>query len=151
MQTYPKQPIESSYYYIRILGDHDYTTTPEHMENNWTLQNGTVVIAMLEQLEDSGIIAADIPNPNNPRGCFSIALWLNANEGKPFEILQPVPTFADLGELETLSEPDYHNCDYGDPEFELLQSLCEYVNTFGGNPIEYIKDRCREYSLELKA
>ncbi|UJS26250.1 hypothetical protein [Thiothrix winogradskyi] len=42
-------------------------------------------------------------------------------------------------------------CDQSDPEFELLNSLCEYVNTFGGNPIEYLKDRCRDYSLELKA
>ncbi|OQX08378.1 MAG: hypothetical protein BWK73_25595 [Thiothrix lacustris] len=151
MDTNTRQPLESGYYYIRMIGDHDYTIIPEHMENNWTLQDGAIVIAALEQLEDSDIIVAEITKPNDPRNGFPISRWLNTGEGKPFEILQPVPSFADLGELETLSEPDYYNCDHSDPEFELLQSLCEYVNTFGGNPIEYLKDHCRVYSLELKA
>lgn len=152
-----KKPIENGYYYIRIVGDRNYTNTPEYMDNNWTLKDGTVVISPLANIDNSNIIKAEVSNPSAPCSAFTMSLWLNTGEDEPFKILKKVPSHEEASEMqdriEELERDEFDRSMYSerDTAAELIEWICEQVNTFGHDPVELLREKCREHNLLMTA
>lgn len=90
--------LANGYYYIRVIGNHEYSIDHKYAHMNFTLNDGDVVIAEIDF--DDLLVFANVKDPKAPRRCGSIDLVAGGSTSKlqQFQILGHVPAYAEANE-----------------------------------------------------